>query len=205
MMESIEDQWTPPASTEILSTSWPNITDAKKAVKIWILDCGESWASSTQNNKTRLQLQCLLSTCTFYIRIAQQKKANLYRITPYTPHNCPPSTHANFKQRNSAWYLASLVERDVTINRQIKRKEIRERTGIYHRLQDVPYMPAWRARERLRDIIDGDEGASFSLIPDWILRITKGDSTEMTYTYLQTNNTRFKALFVSPGTAMSML
>jgi hypothetical protein len=40
MMESIEDQWTPPASTEILSTSWPTITDAKKAVKIWVANPG---------------------------------------------------------------------------------------------------------------------------------------------------------------------
>jgi hypothetical protein len=66
-------------------------------------------------------------------------------------------------------------------------------------------MPAWRARERLRDIIDGDEGASFSLIPDWILQITNADSTEMTYTYLQTSNTRFEALFVSLGSTISML
>jgi hypothetical protein len=203
-MEPIEEQWNPPSSPDIMSDSWINMSDAKKAIKIWILDRGESWASSTQNNKTRLQLHCLLSTCTFYIRIAQ-KKDGLYWITSYTPHNCPPSTHANFKQRNSAWYLASLVERDITINRQIKPREIRERTGIYHRLQDVPYMPAWRARERLRDIIDGDEGASFSLIPDWILQITNADSTEMTYTYLQTSNTRFEALFVSLGSTISML
>jgi hypothetical protein len=100
-MESIEDQWAPLASTEILSTQWPNITNAKKAVKIWILDCGESWAYSTQNNKTRLQLHCLLTTCTFYLRIARTKD-NLYKITSYTPHICPSSIHANFKQRNSA-------------------------------------------------------------------------------------------------------
>jgi hypothetical protein len=66
-------------------------------------------------------------------------------------------------------------------------------------------MPAWRARERLRDMIDGDEGASFSLIPDWILQITNADSTKMTYTYLQTSNTRFEALFVSLGSTISML
>ena len=53
-MESIEEQWNPPGPPDILSDSWTNITDTKKAVKIWILDCGESWASSTQNNKTRL-------------------------------------------------------------------------------------------------------------------------------------------------------
>jgi len=69
-------------------------------------------------------------------------------------------------QRNSAWYIATLVDRNITINRQIKPKEIRERAAIYHQFQRVPYQPAWRARERPRDILDGDEGASFSLIPD---------------------------------------
>jgi hypothetical protein len=104
-MESIEEQWNPPSPPDILSNSWTNIIDAKKAVKIWILDCGESWAPSSQNNKARLQLYCLLSTCSFYIRIAQQKNS-LFGITSYTQHNCPPSTHAKFKQRNSAWYIA---------------------------------------------------------------------------------------------------
>jgi hypothetical protein len=33
-MESIEEQWNPPSPPNILSDSWTNITDAKKAVKI---------------------------------------------------------------------------------------------------------------------------------------------------------------------------
>jgi hypothetical protein len=42
-------------------------------------------------------------------------------------------------------------------------------------------MPAWRARERLRDIINGDEGTSFSLVHDWINRVEKADETNSTY------------------------
>jgi hypothetical protein len=141
-MESIEEQWNAPTSTDILSDSWVNIADAKKAVKIWILDRSESWAPSDQNNKTRLQLHCLLSTCAFYICISL-KKNGLFGITSYTPHNCPPSTHFRFKQRNSSWYLASLIERDVMINRHIKPNEIQQRASIYHGLQSVSYMPAW--------------------------------------------------------------
>ena len=175
-MESIEEQWNPSSSPDIVSDSWMNIIDAKKAVKIWILDRGESWGRYTQNNKTRLQLHCILLTCPFYIRIAQ-KKNGLFGVTSHTPHNCPPSTHSRFKPRNSAWYLASLVERDVYINRHIKPKEIRERAGLYHQLQNVHYMPAWRARERLRNTIDGDEGVSFSLIPDWIDRVKEADNS----------------------------
>ena len=74
--------------------------DAKKAVKIRILDRGESWGDSTQNNKTRLQLHGILPTCSFYIRIAQ--KRDLFGVTSYTPHDCPLSTHTQFKPRHSA-------------------------------------------------------------------------------------------------------
>jgi hypothetical protein len=139
-MESIEEQWNPPTSTNILSNPWTDIASAKKAVKIWIHERGESWAPSTQNNKTRLQLLALFELF-FYIRVAQNK-SGLFGVTTYTPHDCSPPTHSKFKQRNSAWYLASLVERDVTINRQIKPKEIRERTRIYHQLSRVPYFSA---------------------------------------------------------------
>ena len=81
-MESIEEQWNPSSSPDIVSDSWTNVTDEKKAVKIWILDCGKSWGRYTQNNKTRLQLHCILPTCPFYIRIAQ-KKNGLFGVTLY--------------------------------------------------------------------------------------------------------------------------
>jgi hypothetical protein len=38
-------------------------------------------------------------------------------------------------------------------------------------------MPAWRARERVRDIYDGDEGASFQLIEVWATQIIENDTT----------------------------
>jgi hypothetical protein len=198
-MESIEEQWNTPVSTNILDRSWANINDAKKAVKIWILDHGESWGPYTLSNQVRLQLYCLLASCTFYIRVAQKKKGTFFTVTSYIPHNCPPSIHAQFKQHNSAWYIASLVERDITINRQIKPKEIRERAGIYYQVQRLPYMPAWRAREQLRDTLDGDEGTSFNLIPAWLSRLEE-DNTTTPYIKLETTAAnRFEALFIMIG------
>ena len=201
-MEPIEEQWNLPSSPDITSDLQMNISDAKKAVKIWILDRGELQSIATQNNKTRLQLHCILSTCSFYIRIAQ--KNDLFGVTLYTLHNCPPSTHTRFKPRNSAQYLASLIERDVNINRHIKPKEIRERAGLYYQLQNVLYMPAQQARECFRDIIDRDEGASFSLIPDWINRVKKADNS----TYIQlktTHENEFEAIFIMLGLIRSRI
>jgi hypothetical protein len=201
-IESTKDQWTPPTSSDILSKSWATLPEAKKAAKIWILDRGESWAPTDQNNKHRLQLRCLLSTCTFKLRVAQKK--HFFGVISYTPHDCPPSTHTKFKQRHSAWYLAALLERDIELNRHIKPKEIRERAGLYHQLPYLPYQSAWRARERLRDQINGDEGTTFSLIPDWINRLNEVDNS--TYIKLQkTQDNRFEALFIMLGTIRSRL
>jgi hypothetical protein len=85
-MESTEEQWNAPTSPDILTNSWINIANAKKAVKIWILDRGESWGYVTQNNKTKLQLHCLLSTRSFYLRVAQQK-TGLFGTTSYNSHD----------------------------------------------------------------------------------------------------------------------
>ena len=53
-IESTKDQWAPPTSSDILSKSWATLPEAKKAAKVWILDRGESWAPTGQNNKQRL-------------------------------------------------------------------------------------------------------------------------------------------------------
>jgi hypothetical protein len=65
-------------------------------------------------------------------------------------------------------------------------------------------MLAWRARERLRDTADGDEGASFSLISDWIDRVKKADDS--TYIRLKTTHeNQFEALFIMLGSIGSRL
>jgi hypothetical protein len=66
-MESIEEQWNHPPPRDITSDLRMDIANAKKAVKTWILDHGESWALSTRNNKTCIQLNCLSKSCPFYI------------------------------------------------------------------------------------------------------------------------------------------
>ena len=56
-MESIEEQWNPPSPPDIMSDSWTNIIDTKKAVKIWILD-----RDDTRPQKRRYSSEALDST-----------------------------------------------------------------------------------------------------------------------------------------------
>jgi hypothetical protein len=65
-------------------------------------------------------------------------------------------------------------------------------------------MPAWRARERLRNTIDGDEGVSFSLIPDWIDRVKEADNST-SIQLKKTHDNRFEAIFVMLGSIRSRI
>lgn len=203
-MESAEDQWTLSLPENIISQSWDKIADAKRAVKTWILDRHESWAPAHHNDKTRLQLNCRSESCGFHLRVAKRSDGS-FGVIAYTPHHCPPSTHTGFKERNSAWYLAGRVKRDVATNHHIKPNEIRQRAGLYHQLQRVPYMSAWRARERLHDVIYGNEGKSFNLIPGWLSRVEDADDANGYYWLETTDTGRFEALFIMFGPVRATL
>jgi hypothetical protein len=68
-------------------------------------------------------------------------------------------------------------------------------------------MSAWRARERLHDVIHGNEGASFNLIPDWLLRVETAEAdTANGYLHLEITDTRrFEALFMMFGAVRATL
>ena len=64
-MESIEEQWNPPTSTDIFSESWINIAAAKRGIKIRILDSGvfgsgSLYSKQHDSTSTSLPVFCLL-------------------------------------------------------------------------------------------------------------------------------------------------
>jgi hypothetical protein len=62
---------------------------------------------------------------------------------------------------------------------------MQQRASIYHGIPNLPYMPVYRARERIIQGMDGDEGESFQLFPDYIRRLKGVD--EEAYAYYYTN------------------
>jgi hypothetical protein len=69
----------------------------------------------------------------------------------------------------------------------------------------VLYKPAWRARERLRNILDEDEGASFGLIPDWGKRILDNSTISPYLISKLSDDMRFEAVFVMTGEIRTIL
>jgi hypothetical protein len=63
----------------------------------------------------------------------------------------------------------------------------------------VPYISAWRARERLLNTLNGDEGASFKLIPAWIESIKTAQEDGFYAAWQSSENGCFEALFVMLG------
>jgi hypothetical protein len=189
-----EEEWDDLEMPSRLDTIWDSMEEAKRDVKIFLLDRRESWAPSNDSNKSRMRLHCLRDDiCNFYIRVCESKKKGGCHVASYRPHTCPRSVHHKFKSRNSAWYIEHLLERDVIRNRQILPKDMQQRASIYHGIPNLPYMPAYRARERIIQGMDGDEGESFQLFPDYIRRLKGVDEEAYAYYHTNGDTKRFEA------------
>ena len=88
---------------------WDTIGEAKLAVKVWIIDRGESWGPITDSDKRRMRM-----------------------VSKNRPHTCPPSTHHNFHWANSAEYLEYKLRRDIALNPRITPMEMNSRLDIHH-------------------------------------------------------------------------
>ena len=82
-----------------LNDQFPSIDAARKAIKAFVLDQGESY-KLVASDKRRYIISCKDSSCKFYIRATQSAK-EVVSITIFVPHSCSPKTHYNFKKSQS--------------------------------------------------------------------------------------------------------
>lgn len=76
-----------------------SIHDARKAIKAYVLDRGESY-KTLASDKKRYIIACKDSACEFRIR-ANQSFKQLVSISVFKPYLCTPATHYKIKQTSS--------------------------------------------------------------------------------------------------------
>lgn len=62
-----------------------------------------------------------------------------FDITSHAPHDSPLITYSELTQRNPLSCLVSLIKLDITINRSIKPREIRDPAAIYNQIREYRY------------------------------------------------------------------
>jgi len=72
---SIEEQWDGLDLPAGLDAKWDNIEDAKRDVKIFLLNQNQSWGPSRDTNKKKMVLDCRCKDiCDFHLRVTDLKK-----------------------------------------------------------------------------------------------------------------------------------
>lgn len=140
-----------------VGTRYTSLAVAKMAILEWIVDNGQSFKVSKAASTVWVAL-CRDNGCSFRVRIMANEDGA--RITKFTEHNCPHSTHQGFRQANSVSLLAKRHRSTVVDNRNITPKQLKSNEKVQNANQ-IPYLQAWRTREVLRQEIEGDEQASF--------------------------------------------
>jgi MuDR family transposase len=86
-----------------LNDQFLSIDAARKAIKAYVLDQGESY-KLVASDKKRYIISCKDNSCKFRIRATRSAK-EVVSITIFVPHSCSPRTHYNFKKSQSVCYL----------------------------------------------------------------------------------------------------
>ena len=74
-----------------LNDQFPSIDAARKAIKAFVLDQGESY-KLVASDKRRYIISCKDGSCKFCIRATRSAK-EVVSITIFVPHSCSPQTH----------------------------------------------------------------------------------------------------------------
>ncbi len=85
-----------------LHDEFQSIEDARRAVKAFVLDQGESYKIINLDKK-RYTIACKDSNCKFQIRATRSKK-EVVSITVFEPYTCSPVTYYKSKQSQSVCY-----------------------------------------------------------------------------------------------------
>jgi hypothetical protein len=106
-----------------LHDKFSSITNARDAIKAYILDQGESF-QTVASDKKRYIIKCKAEGCDFRLRATKHSNETCF-ITVFNPHTCSLVTHYKSKQSQSVKYLALHHRASVIDNRNITAAQIR--------------------------------------------------------------------------------
>jgi len=107
-------------------------------------------------NKTVWVVICYGKTehkCKFKIRVTGSDAGATLKTL--LPHTCPASVHANWRVLNSTKWLKHHHHPQIEADRKLKPRTIMNTERLEYANQ-IPYLQAWRTREKSRQKIEGD-------------------------------------------------
>ena len=177
-----------------VSTRFESLEAGKKAVLEMVVSQGESFKVSKAASMFWVAV-CKLSACFFRVRIVKNNDGA--RITKLTEHNCPHSTHQNFRQAHSVSFLTSNHQTAVIDNREITPRQVQSNERLQNGNQ-INYLQAWRVRENIRKELEGDEQDSFPRLPALLNAMAAGDKETVTNIDMDADSKQFIRCFVYP-------
>jgi hypothetical protein len=175
------------------------IEDARKAIRQYTIDDGESYAFYKSDQK-RFIICCKALDCKFRIRASKTKKG--VKITIKTSHTCTPATHYNSRPAHSIWYLKEHHRASIIDNRDITPAQIQSDKRLRFS-NNINYQQAWRVKKALLEEIEGLEADCFAKFLAYLQRLTDLDRGNVSQIALDEETGAFLAACIAPAAAIS--
>ena len=182
-----------------IGDEFSSIEEARKAIRQYTIDDGESYAFQKSDQK-RFIIICKALDCRFRIRASKTKKG--VKITIKTPHTCTPATHYNSRPAHSIWYLKEHHRASIVDNRDITPAQIQSDERLRFS-NNISYKQAWRVKQALLKEIEGLEADCFAQFPAYLQRLVDANEGNVSQIQWDEETGAFEAVCVAPAATVS--
>ena len=111
--------------------------------------------------------------CNFTIRVRGNEFGA--RLVTLKPHTCPAICHDSWEILNSTKYITAHQRANIKADTKVKPKTIQtnERVGFGNQ---IPYKAAWRARQAVKQEVEGNIKEQFKIFMPWVLDMSHASS-----------------------------
>lgn len=159
-----------------LSLKEKDLFSSKEILLKWLqfIDVKNNFEFRTvRSNSKSIELICSQDGCQWFLRASRYKCHELWMIRKYISEiNCSMMVHSSHKHASSQFISVCMID-NFKYNYHHSTP-----TDIVHHMQmnygvSVSYYKAWRAKQSILELLKGDVGDSYDLIPKLLLKLRK--------------------------------
>ncbi|KAL0534465.1 hypothetical protein IC582_028756 [Cucumis melo] len=150
------------------------------------------------SNLKFVEFRCLQEGCKWYVRASRYKKSDLWMLRKYTSdHDCSLSIAQSSHMQAFSTVIGNCLIDDfgfMSTDRSIPKEIVHKaRTNLE---VNISYQIAWRVKEHMVKILDGNTVESYALIPRFFDKLVESNSS--TWTALEMDDSgHFKFCFIA--------
>jgi hypothetical protein len=186
-----------------VGSAFSNASELKRVVREMAI-AGHFKIIVVKSSKTRYTVKCKVGNCPWRLHAAKAQDAATFTVSAFTSdHRCAGADHLGNRHATCAW-VANEISGRLQDTPSYRPKEMTSDIRRAHSTS-VPYMQAWRAKERAYQALHGSYEESYKLFPTYCEEFKKANPGSTADLEIYSDHLHFRRVFIAFGASVDGL